>query len=86
MPTPQVTPDWIGHFIPTRTPTPFASPLPFPAAPGVCSVTVSAPVALPVGEYAIIAVILLALALVIGCSLYAARRRAIPGAANDAQE
>ena len=29
-PTP---PPWVAHFIPTRTPTPFISPLAYPAAP-----------------------------------------------------
>jgi small neutral amino acid transporter SnatA (MarC family) len=71
----QGNPPWIGNFIPTRTPTPFVSPLPFPEAPGACSVTMVSPAAtLPVLGYVAIGCILLALALVIWSSLRIAQR------------
>ena len=75
MPTPPVTPTWIGNFIPTRTPTPLVSPLLFPEAPGAGAVTVAAQAAALSGlGYAIVGGVLLVLAVFIWCSLRAAQR------------
>jgi len=65
MPTPTI-PSWVGHYLPTRTP--FISPLPWPDAPGVCSVQ-AVVAAADTWALALALLLIAAAAFVVWCSL-----------------